>query len=170
MTSSPPPQDIYPSDDFKSDYMTSLPQIFAITVASVFCLVALIFLVYDCFVQRRNKELVKDAVRSDKLVTSLFPEEIKDQVLAQHDDTVGISSQRKKGLRKLVPISVTSKTSNLSLRKVSETEGGGTQAVRQLAKIYPETTIFFGDLAGFTKWSSTRQPEQVFDLLEALCK
>jgi class 3 adenylate cyclase len=31
-----------------------------------------------------------------------------------------------------------------------------------------ETTIFFMDLVGFTQWSSTRQPVQVFELLEAI--
>lgn len=30
------------------------------------------------------------------------------------------------------------------------------------------TTIFFMDLAGFTQWSSTRQPVEVFELLEAI--
>lgn len=31
-----------------------------------------------------------------------------------------------------------------------------------------ETTIFFADLVGFTQWSSTRSPEDVFALLETI--
>jgi class 3 adenylate cyclase len=34
-----------------------------------------------------------------------------------------------------------------------------------IASLYPETTIFFADIAGFTKWSSTRSPTKVFQLL-----
>jgi class 3 adenylate cyclase len=32
----------------------------------------------------------------------------------------------------------------------------------------PDTTIMFADIAGFTAWSSTREPCQVFQLLETL--
>jgi class 3 adenylate cyclase len=37
-----------------------------------------------------------------------------------------------------------------------------------IADLYPETTVFFADIAGFTAWSSIRQPTQVFHLLETL--
>ena len=33
---------------------------------------------------------------------------------------------------------------------------------------YPETTIFFADLVGFTSWSSSRAPKEVFQLLETI--
>ena len=36
------------------------------------------------------------------------------------------------------------------------------------ADLFPETTIMFADLAGFTAWSSTREPSQVFALLEGI--
>ena len=32
----------------------------------------------------------------------------------------------------------------------------------------PDTTILFADIAGFTAWSSVREPVQVFTLLETL--
>eukprot|EP00536_Pseudo-nitzschia_multiseries_P010553 jgi/Psemu1/243039/estExt_Genewise1.C_3250021 len=34
--------------------------------------------------------------------------------------------------------------------------------------IYERTTVMFADIAGFTAWSSTREPEQVFHLLETV--
>ena len=37
-----------------------------------------------------------------------------------------------------------------------------------IADLFPETTICFMDLAGFTRWSSAREPSQVFVLLETL--
>jgi class 3 adenylate cyclase len=37
-----------------------------------------------------------------------------------------------------------------------------------IASKFEKTTVMFADLAGFTKWSSSRSPENVFDLLEAL--
>ena len=36
------------------------------------------------------------------------------------------------------------------------------------ADLFPATTIMFADIAGFTAWSSERQPSQVFILLETI--
>jgi class 3 adenylate cyclase len=37
-----------------------------------------------------------------------------------------------------------------------------------IADFFPHTTVLFADLSGFTAWSSTREPSQVFTLLETL--
>jgi len=37
-----------------------------------------------------------------------------------------------------------------------------------IADFWPNTTVLFADLSGFTAWSSTREPSQVFTLLETL--
>jgi class 3 adenylate cyclase len=34
--------------------------------------------------------------------------------------------------------------------------------------LFPATTIMFADIAGFTAWSSAREPSQVFTLLESI--
>jgi class 3 adenylate cyclase len=39
---------------------------------------------------------------------------------------------------------------------------------RPIADLFPHATVLFGDIAGFTAWSSTREPPQVFILLESL--
>lgn len=39
---------------------------------------------------------------------------------------------------------------------------------KPIADLFPETTIMFADLVGFTAWSSTREPAQVFTLLETI--
>jgi class 3 adenylate cyclase len=35
-----------------------------------------------------------------------------------------------------------------------------------IADLFPETTVLFSDISGFTAWSSVREPRQVFTLLE----
>lgn len=37
-----------------------------------------------------------------------------------------------------------------------------------IADLFPNTTVLFADIAGFTAWSSQREPPQVFTLLETL--
>jgi class 3 adenylate cyclase len=39
---------------------------------------------------------------------------------------------------------------------------------KPIADLYPETTVMFADIKGFTQWSADRQPTQVFHLLETL--
>jgi class 3 adenylate cyclase len=39
---------------------------------------------------------------------------------------------------------------------------------KPIADLFPETTIMFADIAGFTAWSSTREPSHVFTLLECV--
>ena len=40
--------------------------------------------------------------------------------------------------------------------------------LQAIARQYPDTTIFFADIVGFTKWSSSRTPTEVFHLLETI--
>jgi hypothetical protein len=37
-----------------------------------------------------------------------------------------------------------------------------------IADLFPEVTVMFADIAGFTAWSSVREPAQVFTLLETV--
>jgi class 3 adenylate cyclase len=39
---------------------------------------------------------------------------------------------------------------------------------KPIAELFPNTTVMFADIAGFTAWSSVREPSQVFVLLETV--
>lgn len=39
---------------------------------------------------------------------------------------------------------------------------------KPIADLFPEVTVLFADIAGFTAWSSVREPSQVFTLLESI--
>lgn len=40
--------------------------------------------------------------------------------------------------------------------------------VAPMADLFPNTTVIFADIVGFTAWSSAREPQQVFTLLETI--
>lgn len=58
----------------------------------------------------------------------------------------------------------------------TSSQGGTTQSTitpvslldEPIADLFPECTVIFADIAGFTAWSSVREPAQVFKLLETL--
>ena len=58
-------QHIYPSSKFQAFYDSNTPEIFAIVVAAVFGIVALSFFLFDLFVQKRNRKIIKNAARSN---------------------------------------------------------------------------------------------------------
>jgi hypothetical protein len=45
---------------------------------------------------------------------------------------------------------------------------GHNSSSQPIADLFPFCTVFFGDIAGFTAYSSTREPSQVFVLLETI--
>ena len=47
-------------------------------------------------------------------------------------------------------------------------ENGKVKSDSPIADLYPECSVFFADMVGFTRWSSGRTPCVVFELLEKL--
>jgi class 3 adenylate cyclase len=152
-------QSIYPSAAFEGAYQTNTPRNFAFVVALTFVLVAVVFFIYDIFVQKRNEKLISSAAKSNAIVSSLFPDNIRDRLIGQNDTTT------KKG----TPYHLKS----FLLDGGGETKGGnggdgGNKTSKPLADLFLETTIMFADICGFTSWSSAREPSQVFMLLESV--
>eukprot|EP00934_Nitzschia_sp_Nitz4_P009323 Nitzschia sp. Nitz4//scaffold136_size62208//4385//8376//NITZ4_006361-RA/size62208-augustus-gene-0.5-mRNA-1//-1//CDS//3329535597//9313//frame0 len=145
---------IYASDDFSSSLEERIPVIFAIAVAGFFGMVAAVFFTYDVFVQRRNEALVNNAARSNAIVSSLFPSNIRDRLL-------NINQQ---------PADIRKKSGALGLKGFmsGEMEAQDDANSKPLADLFLECTVMFADIAGFTAWSSMREPSQVFTILETL--
>jgi class 3 adenylate cyclase len=49
-------------------------------------------------------------------------------------------------------------------------EGGQTFETKPIADLFPPYTIMFADIKGFTAWSSSKEPSQVFTLLETFIR
>jgi Adenylate and Guanylate cyclase catalytic domain len=133
---------VHPSDSTRSAYMTNNATGFTIAVVGIFAFTILIFYIYDAVVESRQKTVMETATRSTAIVSSLFPSSVRDR---------------------LYPDARISKLDALSADSGAETTSGC-----PIAELYPETTVMFADIAGFTAWSSARQPGQVFHLLETI--
>jgi len=184
---------IYPSAAVEQQVSTDMPAIFAVVMTMLFVLAAVFFVVYDYFVQRQQREVMAELARSNAIVSSLFPAEIRDRLFNDDDDNNNNGGDAKDELAKA---GVTSKDIEKAVQKAGGTaqkfrlknyldeEGDAAEKAaaaaaasknvvlesKPIADLFPNTTVLFADIAGFTAWSSVREPSQVFTLLETIYK
>jgi len=101
----------------------------------------------------------KQAAAERKIVASLFPENVRDRLIQ------GAQAQDEEQNKRLTSLQAFRNTPS---RPVDQHTSEGLFGSKPIADFHPETTIMFADLVGFTAWSSTREPTQVFTLLEVL--
>jgi hypothetical protein len=165
---------IYPTQDLEDEYHTSKPAIFTSVVVLVFLFTTMIFMIYDFLVQRRQVKVHTAAVKSNAIVSSLFPAEIRDRLFQQqNEEPNNKGSSGKNGV-----YDATSKFRQKNFLENQDDDRAQTDDVnhsnpdmyetKPIADLFPNTTVMFADIAGFTAWSSVREPSQVFTLLETV--
>ena len=150
--------DVYASATMESNHTTSTPVIFAVVAALVFIATALTFLLYDFYVERRQKVVMKSAAKSTAIITSLFPEHVARKLEEQLPEETQPKNRLKTFLNDGKEKSLQADAIDVVVK----------ESTKQIAELFPDTTVFFCDIVGFTAWSSVREPSHVFTLLETL--
>ncbi|CAB9503263.1 Receptor-type guanylate cyclase gcy [Seminavis robusta] len=153
---------VYPTQKFYDHHHTSMPMVITWSIVAVFLFTIGVFLFYDHLVEYRQSVVLKTATQTTAIVSSLFPRNVRKRLLETDNDG---------HLR----LSTKSRLKSFVINGDAE-EIGSTAA--PIADLYPQCTVFFGDICGFTvkfgklqcilAWSSTREPAQVFVLLQSL--
>jgi len=76
---------LYPTTEFESLY-TGSPLSAAIAVGALCLVVACFFLLYDFFVGRKNEKIINIAAKSNNVLSTLFPANVRDRLLAEQDE------------------------------------------------------------------------------------
>jgi hypothetical protein len=168
--------DVYPSQMYEEKYQSSRPKIFTVGVIFVFAFTSAVFVMYDCFVRQRQQKVNRVAVKSNAIVTSLFPAQVRDKLFQDKKETT--AKDRKANPFKRAnagPIPGEHLESGINgesmLSSFRNSKGGGGsygKGSAPIADLFPSATVLFMDIAGFTAWSSAREPSQVFILLETI--
>ena len=74
---------VYPSSQLERSFYSKDPVIYTLAVASIFLITTFVFVLYDCFVERRQKKVMQVALESRALVSSLFPAVVRDRLFQQ---------------------------------------------------------------------------------------
>ena len=169
---------IYPSAQIQESYQTGKSIYYTAAIVCVFLLTSAVFVLYDCFVSKRQNTVMTSAQQSNAIVSSLFPAQFRDRLMEDQGLVASQINEKDSKNKKLADDAIssaqglgggllnTSQQSNtLGLQRGTNTLNIGT---RPIADLFLECTVMFGDISGFTAWSSTREPSQVFTLLEQI--
>jgi Adenylate and Guanylate cyclase catalytic domain len=156
---------VYPSDTMKADFTTNNAVAIMISTLLIFAFTSLVFVLYDLRVEHRQRKVMSAAVNSSAIVSSLFPSTVRDQLYPTPHQRDGRSTQP--------PGQRVRNDSHFNTRLSSTPSPDIEQipmalAANPNAQFYPNTTVIFADIVGFTQWSSIRQPTEVFHLLEVV--
>lgn len=162
---------VYPSKDTEDEFVNNDPLYFTLVLVALFLFTSLVFAMYDCIVQRRQRIVMDRALASGAIVSSLFPEQVKKQLYEERKQKQKQEKpQENKAILSKVANAASATTGLLGVTTANNIDPNTTApvATRPNAALYEETSIYFADLKGFTAWSSKRTPIEVFELLEAL--
>ena len=124
-------------------------------IAAVFAFAVLVFVLYDMMVERRQKKILDTAKKSTAIVSSIFPKKVRDQLLGA--PVQGNATKLRRLAGGATPMGQsTKKLEDASQHSCSDDLGS------PIADLFPDCTVMFADVEGFTAWSSVREPSQVF--------
>lgn len=148
---------------------TNASWIYVAIVLSFFAVTCCGFLLFDARVFSRQRQLMETANKQNAIVSSLFPKSIQKQLMEDMAAEEANKKSNKSGTAHLRSYLMEEAIDTKHSKHINEEISSGLMS-KPIADLFPETTIMFADIAGFTAWSSVREPSQVFTLLESIYK
>lgn len=140
--------EFFPSDTYASRFVTDAPMIMAVSTVAVCIVLGALFFLYIHLSKKAQEQLERKNAETTAIVNSLIPVSVRKQIF---DKDRGAQALRRVYLK--------------------NDDGDDSDLVyesKPIADFFPETTVMYARITGFTSWSSTRQPSQVFVLLETI--
>ena len=152
---------MYPTRNFENAVRKKSPYVMGGMILLVFVFTSFAFMLFDCMVTRRQNKLLNTALRQNAIVNSLFPKNVQRKLMEQADATLE-AAERNKNVKRRNLTTFLNDDQRLQERKLDILDS------KPIADLFPNTTIMFADISGFTAWSSAREPAAVFTLLETI--
>mmetsp|Transcript_13427 Transcript_13427/g.37784 ORF Transcript_13427/g.37784 Transcript_13427/m.37784 type:complete len:1181 (+) Transcript_13427:148-3690(+) len=147
----------YPSEAMSQHFNKGhvSPATFTGIAVVIFVFTTMVFVFYDCLVERRQRKVYSSAMKNNAIVSSLFPKSVRDRLYQENDPTPKNAQPPKTRLKTFM-----------------HEDNDATETKKEfdapIADLFSNCTVLFADISGFTSWSSERSPCQVFVLLETI--
>jgi hypothetical protein len=130
---------VYPSNEFEERYKSS--NAVRTTAMLVFAFVFMItaFLMFDTFVVRRNRKLLIAMTRTNAIVSSMFPSNVRDRIFAQAKN----ESEEKKALNGKSRLKTFLSSGTEDDREMDDGNDQYMYKTKPIADLFPETTVLF---------------------------
>ena len=89
---------VYPTREFHNSYKSKDPYVYAAASLLIFIGTALVFALYDYYVELREKKVESKAAKTQALVSSLFPKNVQERIIEEANR--GKEVEEKKPTRK----------------------------------------------------------------------
>jgi hypothetical protein len=117
---------VFPSNVVRAKYMSWTGVVFVLCALLIFGVTSAFFLLYDLCVERRQKIVYSTAVRSEAIVSSLFPSTVR---------------------ARMQPNAVSQSRTDEDFRKMNRHTEADSDDGAPIADLFQNTTIFFADIA-----------------------
>jgi hypothetical protein len=129
------------------------PLIYAFIVFGAFIVDALLALSYDQITQQHLERISSSERAALSVVDKFYPEVVQDKTFRNQKEISSI---------------VHPKTNLKNFLIGNENDGNQELLAKPIADLFTSCTVCFANITGFTAWSSEREPQQVFLLLETI--
>lgn len=132
----------------KKTYETNRPFIFTAVSILIFGFTSVVFLIYDRLVEKRQRIVLRAAVQSSAVVSSLFPSNVRERLFPNQENQMS----PKKSAEKRVSQFEINKSRMASFLNGEYQEPDATPSFDSspIADTFEQTTVLFADIAGFT--------------------
>jgi hypothetical protein len=154
----------YPSDAMRQSFSSWTPFLNTLAVGMIFAAAALVFFLYDATVERRQKIVMDKALQSTAIVSSLFPETVRDRLFRRcslsedpggDDGSLTVLDEAPASSDPMSSMIVSVQPTKMRLKSfLYNVDDGGANAVKPIADLFPSCTVLFADISGFTGKSS----------------
>ena len=86
---------VYATKELENEFMSWEPIIFAVLVGAIFVFTAVVFLVYDLAVKRRQDKVMVNATKTSNIVSSLFPENVRRRIMLSNEQGGSLTSSKR---------------------------------------------------------------------------
>lgn len=74
---------VYPTSELEEQYQTPTPILYTTLVVFVFTLTTMVFLCYDYYVQKHQRQQAAIAMRSNAIISSMFPSKVRKRIMEE---------------------------------------------------------------------------------------